>query len=396
MDTNLPVSRKQSPAHELQTHLSDYLAVIFKYKWIVLLCFLGIVGSVTAFSFLTTPSYQATAQVMIKEQPSPVNPLGENTQRSFVFSEYFQTQVNLLSNRSLVWEVISTENLKSLIEQHLRKNSEFSLTEVADDSSGNYQSQDLITWYLKHLDVAPLRESNLVGVHFNGTDPKLITQIVNTHTQVAIDRNVQVQKDNARKALDWLKHQIKGQKKEVEAAQQKIHTYQKENDLLTMEDRQNLISEELDQINTNLVEARNLRIAKQAALDQLLKAGTEQEDILALPEIVNDSVLQNLRNRLVELKAGKIEMGTKYGEKHPKMIQITLGINQLKNEIDLEIKRLKGAIEADLRRAVSIEADLLKTLEEKKISPWRWVKGISNMMFSGARPTAVMSSMIFY
>lgn len=366
MDTSLPVSGKQRSAYDLQTHLSDYLSVIYKYKWIVLCCFICIVGGVTAFSLLSTPTYQATAQIMIREQPSPVNPLGENTQRSFVFSEYFQTQVNLLSNRSLLWEVISTGNIRTLIEQHMRKTSDAPESSELRKEDIILKDQDIIKWYTDRLEIVPVQESNLVKVSFSGTDPELITKIVNTHTQNAIDRNVRIQKANAHKALDWLKNQIKNQKQEVEEAQKKIHNYKKENDLLTMEDRQNLISEELDQINADLVEARNLRIAKQAALNQLLQAGIEQEEILALPEIVNDSVLQNLRNRLVELKAGKIEMGTKYGEKHPKMIQYTLGINQLKNEIDIEIRRLKSAIQADLKRAIAIESDLLKTLDEKK------------------------------
>ncbi|MGD9212590.1 MAG: GNVR domain-containing protein, partial [Desulfobacteraceae bacterium] len=366
METTLPVHDKQKSTYDLHTHLSDYLSVIYRHKWIVFCCFLLIVTGVTVFSLLSTPIYEAATQVIIKEQPSPLNPLGKDTEKNFTFSEYFQTQVNLLSNRSLVWEVVNSQNIRRLIEQAIIQEDDSQEIFDSQEKIGALKKQDIIDWYLEHLSVTPLLESNLVRVSFSGTDPEMITKIVNAHAQIAIGRNIRIQKANAHKALDWLKNQIKDQKKEVEEAQQILHTYQKENDLLTIKDRQNLISEELDQVNADLVEARKLRIARQAAFDQLQKAGTEQEMVLALPEIVNDSVLLSLRNRLVELKAKKIEMATKYGEKHPKMIQLTLGINQLKNEINGEIKRLKNSINADLKRAISIESNLMDTLEKKK------------------------------
>lgn len=383
-NTSIKINEKKFD-YEPHTHLYDYLAIVLKYKWIVLCCFLFIVGSVTIASLLSTPMYQATSQIMIREQPSLINPLGENRTRGFSQNEYFQTQVNLLSNRSLVWEVITSLNLQDIIEQDVAGEDdsthamELSLKGSAVASEVKALPDDptekeiaaktnpaLIDWYLSHLSVSPLQESSLVDIHFNGTDPELITRIVNAHTQAAIHRIVRLQKAHAHDVLDWLKNQIDDQKDEVQTAQKKIHSYKKQNDLLTVEDRQNLISLELDQINSSLIEARNIRIAKKAAYDQLGMVEDGRVELMVLPEIINDSVLLNLRNRLVEINARKIEMATKYGPKHPKMIQLNLGINQLKMEIATEIRRLKKAIQADLNRARTIESNLQKSLEEKK------------------------------
>jgi uncharacterized protein involved in exopolysaccharide biosynthesis/Mrp family chromosome partitioning ATPase len=385
MDNPQKIVQKQKLDHELQTHLSDYLAVLFKHKWIVLGCFFLIVGSVTTFSLLSDPVYQATAKIMIRAQPSPVNPLGEETTRGFSQNEYFQTQVNLIYNRTLVWKVITKLNLKEHIQQKMEadKNASQAINSLpqkdaiafevkqsaADTDEGKVASKPdpkTISWYLNRLEVVPLPNSNLVDIHFNGGDPGLITKVVNTHAKAAIDQSVQLQKVYAHKALDWLKNQIETQKDELETAQKKIHDYKKNNDLLTVEDRQNLIALELDQINSDLIEARNERIAKQAAFDQLQKVADGQEEPLILPEIVDASVLQNLRNRLVEFNARKVEMSTNYGPKHPRMIQLNQGLNQLKKEINIEINRLEKTIEADLNRAISIESDLLETLDQKK------------------------------
>ena len=117
MDNTSKIHENSKINADIQTHLSDYLAIISKHKWLVLGCFFLIVGSVTFFSLLSNPVYQATAQVMIRAQPSPVNPLGEDTARGYYENEYFQTQVNLISNRTLAWKVITALNLKEKIQQ---------------------------------------------------------------------------------------------------------------------------------------------------------------------------------------------------------------------------------------------------------------------------------------
>jgi succinoglycan biosynthesis transport protein ExoP len=375
MDNTPKIHENSKINADIQTHLSDYLAIISKHKWLVLGCFFLIVGSVTFFSLLSNPVYQATAQVMIRAQPSPVNPLGEDTARGYYENEYFQTQVNLISNRTLAWKVITALNLKEKIQQNINGNENAIASEVkqssqradkSENKAASEQDPQLINWYLNHLEVVPLPDSNLVNVNFNGDNPKLVANIANTHTRLAIDQSIQLQKLHAHNALEWLKDQIKAQRKEVEEAQKRIHGYQKKNDLVSVEDRQDLITQELDQINSDLVEARNQRIAKQAAFDQLQKVAEGQVGPLILPENVDDTVLQNLRNRMVELNARKVEMSTNYGPKHPKMIQLNQGIDQLKKEMDIEIDRLKKTIKADLNRAISIESGLKKTLNQKK------------------------------
>ena len=375
MDNTPKIHENSKIELDIQAHLSDYLAVILSHRWIVLSCFFLIVGSVTIFSLLSDPIYQATAQVMIRAQPSPINPLGENTTRGYSENEYFKTQVNLISNRTLAWKVITALNLKEKIQQSIGGEENAIASEVKQSSQAAdkpekkaafKQDPKLIDWYLSHLEIVPLLDSNLVNVNFSGDNPKLVANVVNTHARLAIDQSVQLQKVHAHTALEWLKDQIKAQRKEVEEARKKIHNYQKENDLVTVEDRRNLITQELDQINSDLIEARNERIAKQAAFDQLQKVADGQTGPLILPANIDGSVLQNLRNRMVELNARKVEMSTNFGPKHPKMIQLNQGIDQLKKEMDTEISRLKKTTKADLSRAISIESSIIKTFDQKK------------------------------
>ena len=45
-------------------HLYDYLAILRKRKWVLILIFLFTVSTVAVYSFHATPVYKATAQIM--------------------------------------------------------------------------------------------------------------------------------------------------------------------------------------------------------------------------------------------------------------------------------------------------------------------------------------------
>jgi capsular polysaccharide biosynthesis protein/septum formation inhibitor-activating ATPase MinD len=122
----------------------------------------------------------------------------------------------------------------------------------------------------------------------------------------------------------------------------------------------------MQELNSTLAEAKSERITKQAIYLQLKEITKHHKDTMLIPEISNYSIIQNLRNQLVDLKSRQIEMGTKYGAKHPKIIELNNAINQIKNEIARESERLEKSIKAELERATAIENSITRSLNKQK------------------------------
>ena len=373
----LPFQNSNSNTIIQDHHLSDYLEILYRRKWVLIITFLLIVGAVTAVSFVMTPQYEATAQILLGGQPSPMNPLGENADRVPERNLYFQTQVNLLSSRSLSRKVIEKLSLEKMLAENAKPRPFLafaSLKPVGDKSDVESESNVLeapslsetIDWYLDKLNIIPIENSNLVQITFGGTDAGLVTQIVNTHAELAIKDTIDQHQNQAKDALEWLKAQIDDQKKDVEKTRHAIYEFKKKNNALSLDDSQISFSQDLQELNTALTKAKSERIAKQAAYLQLRDNIKNKKNILLIPEISNYSVIQNLRNQLINLKANQIEMGTKFGPKHPKMIELENGIRQIENEIVLESERLKNTIKAELDRASAIERTILNALEKEK------------------------------
>ncbi|MCP4745001.1 MAG: DUF4388 domain-containing protein [Desulfobacteraceae bacterium] len=365
-------------------HLKDYMEVLIRRKWILISVFTTIVMVACVISFLSIPKYQATAQVLLGGKPTPGNPLGENYERMPERNLYYKTQITLLKNLSLARSVIKELELEKTLSGEF--DSHEYLTQASANSSDNKDnnvagpesdisanldpkyvfSAKVLKWYLNRLIIMPVHDTSLVNIAFTGSDPALITRIVNKHAHIAIERTVEQHQAQAKDALDWLRSQIEQQKKEVQSAQKAIYEFKKKHNVLSMEDHQTIFSQEMLELNKTLTKAKSDRITQQAIYLQLKQMLKNKKDMLLIPEISNYSVIQNLRNQLVDLKSQQIEMGTKYGPKHPKMIELSNGINQIKNEIGNESNRLKKAIKTKLDRATAIEISISKVLKKRK------------------------------
>ena len=170
---------KQQP-YQREEHLSDYLQILFKRKWIILMIFLPIVGGVYYYSSQMTPVYKTTAVINIDKQSFEL--VGSETKKTSSI-DFFHTQTNLLSSRSLVAEVIKKFDL-------WRDN--------------EIQDQKTVNGYLSRLNVEQVGDTTLLNVSLEGTSPKEITKMLNTHIDVAIHASIQMEQQAAEKAYRWI------------------------------------------------------------------------------------------------------------------------------------------------------------------------------------------------
>ena len=90
---------------EQQVALSDYLRILIRNKWIILLCFIVVVSSTAYLTFTAQPVYEASALVLLKEQGRVERQILNAT--SFIEKEKrINNQVEILRSRTLAEDVI--------------------------------------------------------------------------------------------------------------------------------------------------------------------------------------------------------------------------------------------------------------------------------------------------
>lgn len=326
-------------------HLVDYLNVIRKRKWIVIIFFLTVVSTVIVGSFRATPIYKATTQLIIENNDSLLNDMADvskvNMNSDVQNKSYYQTQYKLLVSRSLAKGVIE--------ELDLWKDCKLEDNECAEDlgslpgnSSGQPEIRNdprVVKWYLKNLEISPLRETHLVDISFQHPSPEKAALIANTHARAFIERNNHIQQLASQQALDWFKEQLHNQKIKVGTSQKAAYEYK---------------------------------------YKQLRSFTVDDESIFSIPEVEQNVVIRNLHNQLGILKAERSILATRYGLKHHKIIEIDNGIGKLEQGIIHEIQSIRKAIRTELNRIAAVEKinrqnrhlpqDIVKPQTEKVIN----------------------------
>ncbi len=295
-------------SHEV--HLTDYFNIIRKRKWTVIAFFLAVVCVVTVWSFSTTLVYKATTQIMIESQSSFINKMADATYIDPKDHAHYQTQYRLLMSRSLAKKAIEDLGLRKNFRGNNGKTPDTSV------SSEAHMESSFVDWYLSNLQIVPIRETKLVNISFLSQSPEMATRIANAHAHAFIIRSAQFQHMISEQALDWLKTQVQNQKTRVGTSHQSVYEY---------------------------------------AYEQLGSFSLDDKSVFSIPEIKENPLIKDLRGKLADLKARKSEMATKYGPKHPKMIEMNSSIQKLEQGIVDEAQTVRRAIKAELDKIIALE-----------------------------------------
>lgn len=375
-----PLPERAHPALEMQEiHLSDYLAVIKRRKWVILLFSAVVVGLVTLFSLGLPRSYTATAQIVIERKLYPVTNTEERINQDMDDLAFYETQYNLLKSRALALQVIKQlgpeqiflpapeqePSLLAWLRDMLPKRAPEPPVGPADPATA--EEERLVDEYLGSLTIEPVTDTRLVNISFASESPSIAARVANAHARGFIERNIQLKLSAAQQGLKWLTEQVAEQKEKVEASQAQVQQYLKSQNVVSFEERQNIVSQKLMELNSNLTRAKNERIARQAVFEQMQKADFEGDNVYSLPEVAQDSIILGLRNQIIQLRSRQIELSSNFGPLHPKMQEVSTRIQELEEEKNKEIRRLQGTIRADLDRARQYEGSLQAALEAQKL-----------------------------
>jgi capsular exopolysaccharide synthesis family protein len=159
----------------------------------------------------------------------------------------------------------------------------------------------------------------------------------------------------------------------VETSQEKLVRYQKEHEILGIDDKQNITTAKLDELNKALTAAESERMNKESVY-RLVQAG-DVDSIVSAASVLDSSatggqppssLLETLRGKEADLKIQAAELNTQFGPAYPKLAQVNSQIKEVDVEILAEIRKVGGKIKGEYTAAVQREKMLHDALENQK------------------------------
>jgi polysaccharide biosynthesis transport protein len=361
------------PAHD--SALGEYARVLVKRKWMVAACLATIFSVVAIASLRMTPIYEASGTVEINKPDSSLN-----FQNSATFSlDYYdptelETEIKILQSDLLALQVIRELNLDRRPE--LGGNTPpSSALELAPDPMqvDPARASALISGFKGNLRVALSPNSRIIEVHYRSSDREMAANVVNTLMQTYVANNIQSRFDSTMQASDWLQKQLVDMQMKVETSQEKLVRYQKEHEILGIDEKQNITTAKLDELNKELTDAESARMDKEAFY-RLVESG--DPDAIASSAGSADAqgagvqtasqLLESLRSKQADLKIQAADLSTQFGPSYPKIAQLNNQLKEIDAQIQEEMKKVVGKVRGQYMTALQRENMLRDALEKQK------------------------------
>jgi len=204
-------------------------------------------------------------------------------------------------------------------------------------------------------------DTRVVEIAYISPNPHAAADAVNALISTYIEQNRKTRFDATSQAAEWLTKQLSDVQVKVENLRSKARTYQKEHGIVGADEKQNIITSKLDELNKELTAAEADRIQKQAIYQLTLSVDPE-----AVTMVSQNGFLQSLRARQAELKNELAQATVQLGSAYPKVVELKNRMQQLDETIDVELKKTTNRIHNDFMGAVGREKMLRQAFEQQK------------------------------
>ncbi len=394
---------------EGEVHLLDYWRAIRKRLWLVL----GVAALITALSTIYVARkpdvYEAKSQVQVDLEN---NPMYAGKSVPMIYSPvndpaYFNTQLQILTSPGLLRRVVKTLDLEHnqafLRPQTLRPRStwktilqmwgvsgpekkdpstqpkELPLTSTmaaatsSDDLAEAKRLAPFVGALQGGLKVEPVRESRagyyketrLIDIAFQHGDPEVSAKITNAVADTFVRANLEKKNETNTSTGEFLSKRVAELQQQIRADEEKLVSYAKNNQILSLDASQNTVVERLAGLNKQLLEAENDRKMAEAEYNAAKAPGAATALAEAGAKDINES-----ESKLADLKQKRAQLLVDATEEAPEVKEVDQQIAELQKHLNESRARntntLLTNLETKYRQSLAREESLRKSFNQQK------------------------------
>jgi succinoglycan biosynthesis transport protein ExoP len=390
---------------ETEVHLLDYWRAVRKRLWLVL----GVVVLITMLSVLYVARkpdiYQASARVQVDLENNAAL-VGKTVIGSGNDPVYFNTQLQILGSPGLMRRVAKTLDLEHNPDffkgDSTRKRSTWQtikrMASLGSDSTPENakpknelqlrttvaaatSKEDLVeakrlspyvSAILMGLRVEPVKENRgtfketrLIDISFTHIDPGVASKIVNAIAETYVYNNLEKKTDTNLSTAGFLQKRIAELQETIRSDEERLVNYARNNQIISLDAKQNTVVERLSGLNTQLLGAEDDRKKAEAAFNAAKGPGAAAALAEGDAKQANDA-----EYKLAELRQKRVQLLVDATEEAPEIKEIDQQIQELERQIK-EVRSRRSAtiitnLETQYRQTLAREQALRKSFEEQR------------------------------
>src|ERR1035441_8171076 len=331
--------------------LSHYLWVLRRHLWKIVAFVASCVLAAAVVSARLQPIYESTATVDVDRQ-APSEVVGEGSTRASApndADQFLATQVRLIQSDAV---------LRPVAEQFHLLDSEQQLKGMSPEEA---QERAQAPVALNRLKVTRPPNTYLLLISYRSPDPVLAANVANAIVNSYLAHSYEIRIRSSASLSTFMEKQIDELKAKMEKSGMDLAQFEKDLDVINPEEKTNILSARLLQLNTEYTTAQADRVSKEAAWNAMKSGSLEAaqvssqgQDLAKLSDTLNQA-----RQRFALVKST-------YGSTHPEYRKAASEVAEVERQFESTRSNIAERIEVEYREALNREQMLQKTVAETK------------------------------
>ena len=344
--------------HSPQRAFLDYVLILRERMWYIITVFLVIFSATVAFTFSRTKLYQADASVQILRHDPVVMQVQSVQDNDVRTAEDLNTQVKVLESAAIIDKVaarLKADGLDRFLAPYPPKEGlPVTVEKILEDNRKIILS----------------RLSLVIAIQYVHPDPQIAATVANYFVEEYINYNSRMRVDDSLRAVDDLKGPAELQKLKVEHMALVLQAYREKNNLVSLDERKNVVTEKLKALNLYVTQTNARRQDAEIRWNQIQELKAKGGDLLSLDFISSQPGITALVQQLSTQKILVSQLRVRYRDKHPKMQAALDQLNQTASELQRGVDNAAATIESSYQNALRNDTEAKRSLaiaEEESI-----------------------------
>lgn len=334
---------------------AKFLRILRKRKiTIIVVTLLGVLGGLL-IQLPRTPVYRATVSVEIEPQNDDFFYSKDVSPSATLSSSYpdieLATQVKILRTKTLQNRVVArldADKSLNIIVPEDRLAAWKKALHLPVDQPTRYA---LLQQASGSVRIDPVRSTRTIDLSCDSTDPALASAFCNTMANEYIQQSLESRWNSANRTGEWLSTQLGAMKIKLQKSEEDLQRYAVAMNLVLTndKDKDNIASDKLRQLQSQLLEAQADLVSKQAKYELAMTSPTD-----SLGQVLDDPALRNYDAKLADLRRQLAELSSTMTPANYKVQKVQSQINEMEtarnHARDLVVQRIHNDFEEGARR----------------------------------------------
>ncbi|WP_306888057.1 GumC family protein [Ancylobacter amanitiformis] len=325
-------------------------------------------------SYSLTPRFTSTAQILLDSSSRNnlgVAIMGAEEQRD---STMVDSQIAILTSLNFLKRVVERENLiqdPEFGERPVARSwfdtmrgwlgfAPATRASLADSPGANVAAKgdispairDTVARLRAALTVERVTRTPILSVSVTSISPQKASNLANAIADAYIVDQLENRYEAARRASSWLSDRLQSLREGLRKSEQAVQKFRSDNNLVSVDSR-TLNEQQLSEVNAELVQIQTEAAGKLAKYEQARQLMASGGKVEAIPDVMSSGVISDLRGRLAATSAREADLVSRYGERHPLVVNVRAERREIERLITGEISRIVANLKNDYEVAKS-------------------------------------------